>query len=363
MSIQNKNNYVAIMAGGIGSRFWPVSRSGYPKQFLDLLGTGKSLIQWTYHRYKDICPEENIFIITNQSYMETLKQQIPGISDANIISEPSRKNTAPCAAYFVHKIMARNPAANIIMSPADHLIMDERAFQRSCQDALDFVAHNNSLLTMGVKPTRPDTGYGYIQYDDQDEIDGVYRVKTFTEKPSLELARTFLKSGDFLWNSGIFIWNVRTAMEALEKYLPEMNEVFSLAKDAYNTDREKEVIAHLYTQCGNISIDYGIMEKAKNVYVIPAFFGWSDLGTWESAYENSEKDYLGNSVFGNNVMIIDASECMVKAPNDKLVVLQGLEKFIVVDTPDVLLVCERNREQQIKEYVAEVKRNKGERFL
>lgn len=351
------------MAGGIGSRFWPVSRTRYPKQFHDLLGTGRSLIQWTYYRFKHICPQENIYFITNQSYIETLKQQIPEINDANIISEPSRKNTAPCAAYFAHKMMALNPKANIIMSPADHLIMDERAFERTTQDALDFVAHNDALLTLGIKPTRPDTGYGYIQYDVEEELDKVYRVKTFTEKPSLDLARTFLKSGDFLWNSGIFVWNVKTIMEALEKYLPEMHEVFSQAKDVYNTPNEFKVINELYSQCTNISIDYGIMEKSKNVYVIPSYFGWCDLGTWESAYENSDKDYLGNAVYGENVMVIDASECMIKAPNDKLVVLQGLEQFIVVDTKDVLLICERSREQQIKEYVAEVKRNKGDKYL
>ncbi len=351
------------MAGGIGSRFWPVSRTSYPKQFLDLLGTGKSLIQWTYYRYKNIVPQENIYIITNQAYMDTLRQQIPEISDDNIISEPSRKNTAPCAAYFAHKIMAKNPKANIIMTPADHLIMDERAFEKTCKDALDFVAQNDALLTLGIKPTRPDTGYGYIQYDVDDEINRVYRVRTFTEKPSLELARTFLKSGDFLWNSGIFVWNVKTVIDALAKYLPEIYEVFQQANNVYNTGREHDVVAALYSQCVNISIDYGIMEKAKNVYVIPSYFGWSDLGTWESAYENSEKDYLGNSVYGNNVMIVDASECMVKAPDNKLLVLQGLEKFIVIDTPDVLLICERSREQQIKDYVAEVKRNKGERYL
>lgn len=351
------------MAGGIGSRFWPVSRTKYPKQFLDLLGTGRSLIQWTYHRFKNICPQENIYFITNQSYIETLKQQIPEISDANIISEPSRKNTAPCAAYFAHKMMSLDPKANIIMSPADHLIVDERAFERTAHDALDFVAHNDALLTLGIKPTRPDTGYGYIQYDVEEELDKVYRVKTFTEKPSLDLARTFLKSGDFLWNSGIFVWNVNTVMDALEKYLPEMNEVFAQAKDVYNTPRESEVISELYSQCTNISIDYGFMEKAKNVYSIPSYFGWCDLGTWESAYENSDKDYLGNAVYGENVMVIDANECMIKAPDKKLVVVQGLEQFIVVDTPDVLLICERNREQQIKEYVAEVKRNKGDKFL
>ncbi|HYD20566.1 MAG TPA: mannose-1-phosphate guanylyltransferase [Flavipsychrobacter sp.] len=358
-----KNNYVAIMAGGIGSRFWPVSRTAHPKQFLDLLGTGRSLIQWTYNRFKHICPQENIYFITNQAYISTLKQQIPEISDDNIISEPSRKNTAPCAAYFAHKMMALNPDANIIMSPADHLIMDEHAFERTTFDALDFVAHHDALLTMGIKPTRPDTGYGYIQYDTEKELDKVYRVKTFTEKPSLELARTFLKSGDFLWNSGIFIWNVKTIMTALAKYLPEMNEVFLQASDVYNTPAEHDLIAELYSQCTNISIDYGIMEKAKNVYTIPSYFGWCDLGTWESAYENSEKDYLGNAVYGKNVMVIDASECMIKAPDNKLLVVQGLENFIVIDTKDVLLICERNREQQIKEYVAEVKRNKGEKFL
>jgi mannose-1-phosphate guanylyltransferase len=361
--MSNKNNYVAIMAGGIGSRFWPVSRTAYPKQFLDLLGTGRSLIQWTYNRFKNICPPENIYFITNQAYIGALKSQIPEISDDNIISEPSRKNTAPCAAYFAHKMMALNPKANIIMSPADHLIMDERAFERTTQDALEFVANHPALLTLGVKPTRPDTGYGYIQYDAEEELDSIYRVKTFTEKPSLELARTFLKSGDFLWNSGIFVWNVQTIYDALEKFMPEMHEVFLQAKDVYNTPKEHDVIHDLYSQCTNISIDYGIMEKAKNVYVIPAYFGWCDLGTWESAYENSDKDYLGNTVYGDNVMVIDASECMIKAPNEKLVVIQGLEKFIVIDTPDVLLICERNREQQIKEYVAEVKRNKGDKFL
>lgn len=351
------------MAGGIGSRFWPESRTKQPKQFLDLLGTGRSLIQWTYHRFKNICPQENIYFITNQQYIDTLKQQIPEINDANIISEPSRKNTAPCAAYFAHKMLALNPKANIIMSPADHLIMDERSFERAAHDALDFVAHNDALLTLGIKPTRPDTGYGYIQYDVEEELDKVYRVKTFTEKPSLDLARTFLKSGDFLWNSGIFVWNVKTAIDAIEKYIPELNEVFLQATSVYNTPNEYKIISELYPQCTNISIDYGFMEKAKNVYVIPSYFGWCDLGTWESAYENSEKDYLGNAVYGDNVMVIDANQCMIKAPNNKLVVLQGLENFIVIDTPDVLLICERNREQQIKEYVAEVKRNKGDKYL
>jgi len=357
------NNYVAIMAGGIGSRFWPESRTAHPKQFLDLLGTGQSLIQHTYRRFRAICPAENIFFITAQGYIDILKEQIPEVADANIIAEPSRKNTGPCAAYFAHKMAALNPKANLILSPADHLIMDERAFERSVHDALDYVSHHDALLTLGIKPTRPDTGYGYIQHDVTEEPETVYRVKTFTEKPSLELAKTFLASGDFLWNSGIFVWNVQTIMEALERHLPELHEVFLQATPVYNTPQETEVMAQLYTQCTNISIDYGIMEKAKNVYVIPAYFGWTDLGTWEAAYDNSSKDYLGNAVYGSDVMVIDATECMVKAPDGKLVVLQGLESFIVVDTPDVLLICERNREQQIKEYVAEVKRAKGEKYL
>lgn len=357
------NTYVAILAGGIGSRFWPESRQDKPKQFLDLLGTGRSLIQWTYLRFKHICPPENIFFITNQAYIGMLKEQLPEVADANIIAEPFRKNTAPCAAYVAHKLAALNPAANLIVSPADHLIMDDRAFERTIHDALDFAASHDVLLTLGIKPTRPDTGYGYIQFEADEEIDGVHRVKTFTEKPSLELAKTFLASGDFLWNAGIFVWNVQSFLSALEKHLPDMHETFAQAADVYNTPAEASTIAQLYAQCANISIDYGIMEKAKNVHVIPAYFGWNDLGTWQTAYETSEKDYLGNAVYGKNVMIIDATECMVKAPDDKLVMLQGLENYIVVDTPDVLLICERDREQQIKEYVAEVKREKGEKYL
>ena len=357
-----KNNYVAIMAGGIGSRFWPESRNDYPKQFLDILGTGKSLIQWTFERFKNICPKENIFIITNEMYIPTLKEQLPELLDNNILSEPSRKNTAPCAAYIAHKLFALNPDANIIMSPADHLIFDERKFERDIIDSLDFVSKNDVLVTLGIKPTRPDTGYGYIQYETSKKIDRFYEVKTFTEKPSHELAETFIRSGDFLWNAGIFVWNAKTIIKELQTYLPEMNEVFAQV-DTYNTPEEHHSIESVYPQCTNISIDYGIMEKAKNVHVIPSYFGWCDLGTWNSAYDNSDKDYLGNAVYGKDVMIIDASQCMVKANDGKLVVLQGLENFIVVDTDDVLLICERNREQQIKDYVAEVKRNKGDKFL
>ncbi|WP_454488851.1 mannose-1-phosphate guanylyltransferase [Chitinophaga lutea] len=359
----NNHFYVAIMAGGIGSRFWPYSRTDYPKQFLDILNTGKTLLQWTYERFAQFVPAENIYVVTHHQYTGTVAKQLPALPADNIVSEPSRKNTAPCVAYISHKIHKKDPKASLICAPADHLIMDNIAFTNTCLNALLFAQKNNALLTLGIKPTRPDTGYGYIQFETQQVADNVYKVKTFTEKPNLELAKTFLKSGDFLWNAGIFAWNTQSILKALAEYLPEMDELFVAEKAALNTPAEKDVIDRIYSQCTNISIDYGIMEKADNVYVIPANFGWSDLGTWASAYENLEKDYLGNAVQGKNVMVIDATKCMVKAPNDKLVVLQGLDEMILIDTPDVLLVCKKENEQQIKEYVAEVKRHKGEKYM
>ncbi|RFS23386.1 mannose-1-phosphate guanylyltransferase [Chitinophaga silvatica] len=363
MTQLNSHFYVAIMAGGIGSRFWPQSRTDNPKQFLDILNTGKTLLQWTYERFCQFIPKENIFVVTHYQYTNKVHEQLPELPVANIVNEPSRKNTAPCVAYISHKIYKQDPQANIICAPADHLIVDGPAFTNACLNALLFVQKHSALLTLGIKPTRPDTGYGYIQFEPQHVADNVYQVKTFTEKPNLELAKTFLQSGDFLWNAGIFVWNVNTILAALKQYLPEMNELFEQISDNLNTPQEKESIEKVYPQCTNISIDYGIMEKASNVYVIPSNFGWSDLGTWASAYENLEKDYLGNAVQGKNVMIIDATKCMVKVPNEKLVLLQGLDEFIVIDTPDVLMICKKENEQQIKEYVAEIKRNKGEKFL
>jgi len=281
----------------------------------------------------------------------------------NILCEPSRKNTAPCIAYISYKLKKLNDKANIICAPADHLIADDKAFNKTCLEALDFVAKHNALITLGIKPTYPNTGYGYIQFEQQSVSDNVYKVKTFTEKPDLELAKTFLQSGDFLWNAGIFVWQVKSILAAFEKYLPEMHEVFDAEQEFFNTPKEKSAIERIYPQCTNISIDYGIMEKADNVYLIPSAFGWSDLGTWNSAYDKLEKDYLGNAVAGDDVIIIDATKNMVHANRNKLVLLQGLDDFIVVDTPDVLLICKKNKEQEIKEYVAEVKRNKGEKFL
>ncbi|MFT3826259.1 MAG: mannose-1-phosphate guanylyltransferase [Chitinophagaceae bacterium] len=359
----NKHHYVAIMAGGIGSRFWPMSRTNYPKQFLDILNTGKTLIQDTYERFASFIPQENIFVVTSSEYINIVKKQLPQLPLQNILGEPSRKNTAPCVAYISFKLQQMDPQASLIVAPADHLILDTIAFTKVCLEALAFVNKHNAFITLGIKPTYPNTGYGYIQYEQHAVSDNVYKVKTFTEKPNLELAKTFLSSGEFLWNAGIFVWQVKNIISAFEKYLPEMYEIFAAEKESFNTTDEIAALQKIYPLCTNISIDFGIMEKADNVYVIPSSFGWSDLGTWNSAYENLEKDYLQNAVAGDNVMVFDTHGSMVHTPNSKLVVLQGLEDFIIVDTNDVLLICKKDKEQEIKEYVAEVKRNKGDKFL
>lgn len=359
----NKNNYVAIMAGGIGSRFWPISRTDYPKQFLDILNTGRTLIQSTFDRFAKFIPLENIYVVTFEQYKDIVALQLPELSVENILCEPSRKNTAPCVAFISYKLAQLNPNANLICAPSDHLISDEAGFIKICNDALQFTENIKALLTLGIKPTHPNTGYGYIQYDQQPVGNNVFKVKTFTEKPDLELAKTFIASGDFLWNAGIFVWQVKNIIKAFEKHLPEIAEVFETEKTQFNTPEEKNAIERIYPLCVNISIDYGIMEKAENVYIIPSSFGWSDLGTWASTYENLEKDYLGNAVAGNNVMIIDATNNMVHEGNGKLIVLQGLDEFVVVDTADVLLICKKNKEQEIKEYVAEIKRNKGDKYI
>lgn len=359
----NKNYYVAIMAGGIGSRFWPLSRAAYPKQFLDILNMGKTLIQNTYDRFADFVPKENIYIITSEEYIEIVKKQLPNSVHENILGEPSRKNTAPCIAYISHKLNKINPDGCLICAPADHLILEPIAFKKVCIEALSFVRHNNALITLGVKPSYPNTGYGYIQVEQYEVADNVFKVKTFTEKPSLEIATTFLASGDFLWNAGIFVWKIKSIVQAFEKYLPEIHELFVAEDEAFNTSDEKEALERIYPFCTNISIDYGIMEKADNVYLIPSSFGWSDLGTWNSAYDNMEKDEGENAVSANHYLLIDSSRNIIQAPKDKLVVLQGVENHIVIDTGDVLLICDRSKEQEIKEYVSQIKIAKGDRFL
>ncbi len=340
-----------------------MSRTDFPKQFLDILNTGRTLIQATFDRFAMFIPKENIYVVTSEQYAGIVAKQLPEIPEENILSEPSRKNTAPCVAYISYKLKQLNPDANLICAPADHLILQPDVFKNVCIKALDFTSHIKGLVTLGIKPTYPNTGYGYIQYEQQAVSNDVFKVKTFTEKPDKELAEAFLQSGDFLWNAGIFVWQVKNIIAAFEKFLPEMHDVFDAEKNYFNTEDEPGAIERIYPQCINISIDYGVMEKADNVYIIPASFGWSDLGTWTSAYDNLEKDYFENAVAGNNVVVIDATRNMVHADNNKLVLLQGLDDFIVVDTKDVLLICKKDREQEIKEYVAEVKKQKGDKFL
>jgi mannose-1-phosphate guanylyltransferase len=359
----DQHTYVAIMAGGIGSRFWPVSRTNYPKQFLDILGTGRTLIQQTLDRFRNMVPLDHIFVVTSDDYKGLVAEQLPELPVANIIGEPFRKNTAPCVAYISFKLQQIDPEASLIVAPADHLILDQETFGDVCSKALSFVNHLNALVTIGIKPTYPNTGYGYIQYETAEVAPQVNKVKTFTEKPNLELAQAFVASGEFLWNAGIFVWKVDRVIDSFRRYLPEMYDLFAGVQDQLNTAGEEAAIEEVYPQCSNISIDFGIMEKAENVYVIPAAFGWSDLGTWNSAWENMEKDYLENAVVGNHVMVIDAQRCVVHAPQDKVVLLQGLDNYIVVDTKDVLIICQKDKEQEIKEYVTEVKRNYGEQYL
>ena len=361
--LKNKDTYVAIMAGGIGSRFWPLSRVNYPKQFLDILGTGRTLIQQTFDRFIKLVPLDNIYVVTANEYLDITREQLPQLPKENIIGEPFRKNTAPCIAYISFKLHQMNPESSLIVAPADHLILNEGRFLEVCNEALHFVNNANALITIGIQPSYPNTGYGYIQHDGVEANHDVYKVKTFTEKPNKELAKTFIASGDFLWNSGIFVWQVKRGIEAFHKHMPEMYELFSAEEEKLNTYEERQIIETIYPQCTSISIDFGVMEKANNVYVIPAAFGWSDLGTWNSAWENMEKDYLENAVAGKNVIVFDTTKCVIHVPDDKLVVLQGLDDFIITDTKDVLLICHKEKEQEIKEYVAEVKRNKGEKYL
>ena len=295
--------------------------------------------------------------------MEIVKKQLPDLPAENILAEPSRKNTAPCIAYVAFKLLSKDPKALMIAAPADNLILETDQFVQTAKNALRFVDHINALVTIGVKPTHPNTGYGYIQHETAEAAPGVHKVKTFTEKPNEELAKAFIASGDFLWNAGIFTWKVKNIVAAFEKYAPELYDLFAAEKDKFNTPEEKAVVENIYPQCTNISIDFAVMEKADNVYLIPATFGWSDLGTWNSAWENMDKDYFGNAAVGKNIMVVDASNCMVHVPDNKLVLLQGLNDYIIVDTKDVLLICKKNKEQEIKDYVAEVKRNKGDKFL
>lgn len=357
----NGNNYVVIMAGGIGSRFWPYSRNDYPKQFLDVMGVGRSLLQLTFDRFSKICSKENIYIVSNEKYAGLIKEQIPGLADYQILLEPDRRNTAPCIAYAAYKIAQRDPKANMVVTPADHAIFMEDVFQETIHSALEASKNSDKLITIGIKPTRPETGYGYIQYI-HDEQDIVKKVKTFTEKPQMELARKFLESGDFVWNAGIFIWRADTIIRSFEKHLPDVAELFSSMSDAYFSGKEKERIENAYSVTKSISIDYGVMEKADNVYVVEGNFGWSDLGSWDSLHEIRNKNGDQN-VIDANAIIYDSSNCLVMGGKEKLIVIQGLEGYLVADCEDVLLICKKDDEKKFRSFVNDVKNEKGEKFI
>ena len=363
--MSNKHNYCVIMAGGIGSRLWPMSKTLNPKQFHDVLGTGRTLLQQTFDRFTDICPRENIFIVTNSLYKNKVAEQLPLIGEAQILCEPDRRNTAPCVAYACFKIEGLDPEANVIVASSDHLILNELQFKETILLGLKQASATDCLITLGIKPSRPDTGYGYIQFtDEKGTLDtSIKKVKTFTEKPNIDLAKEFLESGDFYWNSGIFIWSLKSILKAFEKYMPHTNGLFSEGKGIYNTAGEVEFIAGIYTQCKNISIDYGIMEKAKNVYVVLSDFGWSDLGTWGSLYTHAKQDKFGNALVGKNIRVYDSTNNMIRMPKDKLAVIQGLHDYIIVESDNILLICKKEDEQQIKNFVNDLKLEKGDKFI
>ena len=348
------------MAGGIGSRFWPFSRVTRPKQFHDVLGTGKTMIQQTAERFFSTCPKENIFVVTNKIYVDIVKEQLPYLSYDQILAEPVGRNTAPCIAYAAYKIKQKNPNARLVVAPSDHIILKEEDFVNTITISLEEAAKKDVLITLGIKPSRPDTGYGYIQYL-EDENSPLQKVKTFTEKPVLELAKTFLESGDFVWNAGIFIFNAKAIVEAFEKFMPEMAEIFEEGKSDYWTAQEQFFIQRAYSHSKNISIDYGVMEKAPNVFVVLSDFGWSDLGTWKSLFEFSNKNNSGNVLQGN-IMTYDVTNSIIKTPSEKLVVVHGLHDFIVAEYDGVLMICRKEDEQKVKDFVADVKAGKDLKF-
>ena len=383
---KKENNYCVIMAGGVGSRFWPFSREEKPKQFLDFFGTGRSLLQMTIDRFRPIVPVENMFIVTNIAYKHLILEQVPDIKESQILCEPARRNTAPCIAYATAHIRALclrkagltaanqdwtrpEMKANIVVAASDHLILEEEKFRQAILKAFDFVSENNAICTLGMQPTRPETGYGYIQFvaDELNEVEsrktaslkverseGIYPVKTFTEKPNLEMAKVFLDSGDFLWNSGIFIWNLQTISEAFRYLLPEVADRFREGELLMGTEKEEKFIEDIFPKCPNISIDYGIMEKAENVYVIPSSFGWSDLGTWGSLYELSEKDEDGNVSLHSEARFYEAKGNIVVLEPGKKVIVQGVDDMIIAEEKGALLVCKKAEEQRIKQFVSEL---------
>lgn len=357
----NNNLYIVVMAGGVGTRFWPYSRNSRPKQFLDVLGTGKTLLQSTYDRFLPLCPKENILVVTSDEHAAITQEQLPELNASQILCEPMRRNTAPCIAYAAHKIAKLNPEAVMVVSPSDHLILNENDFQQTISKAVDQAKAQDKLITMGITPTRPETGYGYIQY-----IEGkaaLKKVKTFTEKPELALAKKFIESGDFVWNAGIFIWGVQAIQKALSQYLPEMAEIFDEAAPRLDTPEEQKAVHAAYSQTKNISIDYGIMEKADNVYVWLCNFAWSDLGSWASLHDLSRKDESNNAVDGE-ALLYETRNSIVKGPKDKLIVVQGLNGYLVGAFDNVVIVCEKDKEELFRRFVNDLKaKSNGNNYL
>lgn len=353
MSKCSRNTYVLIMAGGVGSRFWPKSRTNFPKQFIDILGFGKSLLQLTFERFLTICPPDNIFILSNEQYHHIIEDQVKGIPPENILLEPCRNNTAPCIAYACYKILKKDSEANIVVTPSDHLILKEQVFIDKLKVALNFTYHNEALLTLGISPTRPDTGYGYIKITNRGS-DEIFKVKSFMEKPDLKLAKEYVASGNYLWNAGIFIWRASAIRNAFKRYAPEIHALFDAGNPVYNTILEADFIKMRYPQSPSISIDYAILEKANNVYTIPVDIGWSDLGTWASLHAVSDKDEHNNTSNSASIYLSETENCIVNIPGNKTAVIKGLRDFIVVDDDGILLIYPKADEQEIKNVAAKI---------
>lgn len=347
----NENNYLVILAGGAGSRFWPISSEELPKQFLDILGCGRTLIQLTLERFNGLIPKENVWVVTAEKYREIVMEQLPEIPSSNILCEPCRRNTAPCICYVSWKIKKLNTKANIVVSPSDHLVVDIQAFQSAIDDSLSFAAETDAVVTLGLKPTRPETGYGYIKADltySSSRKHNIFRVDEFKEKPTLEVAKEYIQSPNYLWNSGIFIWNVNTIINAFRVYEPEVSSIFEGLMPYYGTDKEQNKIDESYPQCKNISVDYAILEKAEEIFVFPASFSWSDLGTWNSLREQSDMDKYGNVCIGDNIKLYDTYNTIVHTCNKKEVIVEGLGGYVVAEKEGKLLVCRLSEEQRIK---------------
>ncbi len=360
----NKEVFCVIMAGGAGSRFWPLSKNKTPKQFLDIFGMGKSLIRQTFERFSSICPVENFIVVTSKEYIDLVLAEIPEISSSQILAEPFRRNTGPCIAYSNSYIRSKNPNATIVVTPADHLIINEDEFVKAINKGVEFAGKNEILLTLGIKPHKPETGYGYIQIGEEIIGETIFnKVKTFTEKPNIELATIFFESKEFLWNSGIFIWSLKSIDNAFDSLLPEVQTLFRKLDTKIGTDSETKALNETYSECKNISIDYGVLEKAENVVVQTTSFGWSDLGTWTSLYEYSAQDNDLNSVINGKAMLYETKNSIVHLPSDKIAVIQGLDNYIVVDSGKELLICPKSNEQQIRQFTIDISTEFGDNHI